>query len=99
MKGVIFNLLERVVTDEYGVDVWDDLIDDAEVTELRGVVGYYWHAHNLKLQADVGQLGYGSNFGALSARARQGLTELGPRLVSGRSLRDTQLRVQLQLAF
>lgn len=77
----------------------DTDVDDGEVNELRGVVGYYWQAHNLKLQADIGRLGYGSNFGALSGRARQGLPSLGPRLVTGESLNDTQLRVQLQLSF
>lgn len=77
----------------------DTGVDDAEATEVRGVFGYYWQAHGLKLQADVGQLGYGSNFGALSARARQGLTAPGARLVSGRSLSDRQVRVQLQVAF
>ena len=74
-------------------------VDDGELTELRGVAGYYWHAHNLKLQADIGQLGYGENFGTLSARARQGLPAPGPRLGSNGSLGDTQLRVQLQIAF
>jgi phosphate-selective porin OprO/OprP len=74
-------------------------VDDAEVSELRGVVGYYWQAHNLKLQADAGQLGYGANFAALSSRARQGLPALGTRLGTGRSLNDTQVRVQLQLGF
>jgi hypothetical protein len=69
------------------------------VTELRGVVGYYWQAHNLKLQADAGQIGYAENFGALSSRARQGLPSLGTRLVSGDSLRDVQLRVQMQVSF
>jgi phosphate-selective porin len=74
-------------------------VDDAEVAEVRGVFGYYWQAHSLKLQADIGRLGYGPNFGALPSRARQGLPSQGPRLVSGRSLTDTQFRVQLQLAF
>lgn len=77
----------------------DSEIDDAEITELRGVVNYYWRAHNLKLQADIGQLGYGENFGAVSSRARQGLPSLGPRLVSGEKLTDTQLRVQMQVSF
>lgn len=80
------------------VDADTDL-EDSDVTELRGVIGYYWQAHNLKLQGDVGQVGYGANASALSLRARQGLPPLGPRLVSGESLRDTQVRVQLQIAF
>lgn len=74
-------------------------VDDAEVTELRGVFGYYWQGHNLKLQTDIGQVGYGAAYAALSARARQGLPALGPRLVSGQDLSDLQLRAQLTLAF
>ncbi len=77
----------------------DTEIDDADVSELRGVVGYFFQGHNLKLQADAGQLAYGANYATLSSRARQGLPALGPRLVSGQSLADTQVRVQLQLAF
>ena len=77
----------------------DTDVDAAELSEWRGVVGYYWQAHNLKLQADIGQLGYGANFATMSSRARQGLPGLGTRLVAGRSLNDTQVRVQLQLAF
>lgn len=77
----------------------DTDVDDAGISELRGVVNYYWRSHNLKLQADIGQLGYGENVGALSSRARQGLPSLGPRLVTGERLRDTQLRVQMQVSF
>jgi phosphate-selective porin OprO/OprP len=74
-------------------------LDDAKLTEVRGVVGYFWQGHNLKLQADVGGIGSGRNFSSLSPRARQGLPGLGPRLVSGEGLFDTQVRVQFQLAF
>jgi phosphate-selective porin OprO/OprP len=77
----------------------DTAADDAELTEVRGVVGYYWQAHGLKLQADIGQLGYAANFGGVSARARQGLPALGARLVTSQSLADKQVRVQLQVAF
>lgn len=77
----------------------DTLVDDAAVDEVRGVVGYFWQAHNLKLQADAGRVGYDRNFASLSARARQGLPPLGTRLATGTSFFDTQVRVQLQLAF
>ncbi|MBA3639540.1 MAG: hypothetical protein H0W53_09680 [Acidobacteria bacterium] len=77
----------------------DTDVDDAEVSEWRGVFGYYWHSHDLKLQADAGRVRYGSNFVRLSPRARQGLPPLGNRLVSGQKLSDTQVRLQLQLAF
>jgi phosphate-selective porin OprO/OprP len=73
--------------------------DDGEVTETRVVVGYFWQTHNLKLQADAGRLGFGDRFAALPARARQGLPSLGGRLSSGRSFADTQIRVQMQMAF
>lgn len=73
-------------------------LDDAGVSELRAVVGYYFQAHGLKLQADAGALGYESRYTELSPRARQGLTPLGVRPSSG-SFRDTQVRVQFQLAF
>ena len=77
----------------------DTDIDDAELSEVRGVLGYYWQGHGLKLQGDVGQLGFGENFSTLPARARQGLPSLGARLSSGQDFRDLQVRVQLQLAF
>lgn len=77
----------------------DTVVDEAEVSEWRGVFGYYWHSHGLKLQADAGRVRYGSNFGRLSPRARQGLPPLGNRLVSGHRVSDTQVRLQLQLAF
>ncbi len=83
----------------YGRIDGDTDADDATVTELRGVVSYYWQAHNLKLQTDVGQVAYGERFSGLAARARQGLPVPGTRLVSGESLSDTQLRLQLTLIF
>jgi phosphate-selective porin len=73
--------------------------DDSAVTETRAVVSYYWQAHNLKLQADAGRLGFDDRFGALSARARQGLPSLGNRLVSGQAFADTQVRIQMQVSF
>ena len=77
----------------------DTDVDDAQVRELRGVLGYYWQGHGLKLLADVGRIGYDSQVGALSSRARQGLPSVGPRLVSDRELSDIQFRVEVTLAF
>jgi phosphate-selective porin OprO and OprP len=74
-------------------------VSHAAVRELRGVVGYFWHAHNLKLQADAGQIRYDAGYAALSSRARAGLPSLGTRLVSGHRLADTQVRIQMQVAF
>ena len=76
----------------------DTRVNDADTSELRGVFGYYFQAHGLKLQADAGTLGYESGFASLSARARQGLTALGTRTSTG-AFNDLQVRVQFQLAF
>jgi hypothetical protein len=83
----------------YGRIEGDTSVDDAAVTEVRGAVVYYWQSHNLKVQSDVGQIGYGRNFVTLAARARQGMPSLGTRLVTGQDLSDIQLRVQFQVAF
>ena len=32
MKGVVFNLLQEVVTAAHGPDVWDDLLDRSGVS-------------------------------------------------------------------
>jgi phosphate-selective porin OprO and OprP len=74
-------------------------VGDSTVREIRGVVGYFWRAHNLKMQADAGQVRYAAGYAALPSRARQGLPGLGTRLVTGEDLADTQVRVQLQVAF
>jgi phosphate-selective porin len=77
----------------------DTDVASSDVSEVRAVVGYYWQGHNLKVQGDVGQVGFDDNVSALASRARLGLPSLGSRLVIGERLRDTQVRVQLQIAF
>jgi len=41
MKGVIFNLAEQVVTDTYGADTWDQLLEDADVDGAFTSLGNY----------------------------------------------------------
>ncbi|MPY86368.1 MAG: hypothetical protein GEU99_00425 [Luteitalea sp.] len=77
----------------------DTRVNDATLREVRGVVGYYWLSHSLKLQVDVGQISYGAGYGSLSSRARSGLPDFDNRLVSNQSLSDRQFRLQLQVAF
>ena len=77
----------------------DTDVDGAALAEWRGVVGYFWRAHNLKLQGDAGQVRYGENYALMSSRARSGLPALGTRLSAGESLADTQVRLQFQVAF
>jgi phosphate-selective porin OprO and OprP len=77
----------------------DRSLAGSNVSEVRAALGYYFRGHNLKVQADLGQLRFDSAFAAQPARARQGLPGLGTRLVSGQSLADTQFRLQFQVAF
>ena len=41
MKGVIFNLLEEVVCEHYGDEVWDDLLEAAESDGIYTSLGSY----------------------------------------------------------
>lgn len=54
MKGILFNLLEGVVVDEYGIDVWDEMIERSGVAGSYTAVGNY---RDDELAALVGGLG------------------------------------------
>jgi hypothetical protein len=41
VKGVVFNLLERIVIREYGEDTWDELLDSAELQGSYTSLGSY----------------------------------------------------------
>lgn len=41
MKGIIFNILEDVVTQQFSLDVWEDLIDKAQVDGAYTSLGNY----------------------------------------------------------
>ncbi|MBA3653310.1 MAG: heme NO-binding domain-containing protein [Actinobacteria bacterium] len=41
MKGIIFNLVEEVVTDSYGPDTWDELLDEAGLEGAYTSLGSY----------------------------------------------------------
>ncbi len=41
MKGIIFNLLEEVVTQDYGADTWDDLLAAAQLDGAFTSLGNY----------------------------------------------------------
>ena len=49
MKGILFNLLEAVVTGEFGEDAWDDTIDAAGVNGAYTAIGNYGDAEFLAL--------------------------------------------------
>ncbi len=41
MKGIIFNLLEEIVTEEHGSDTWDDLLETAGLDGAYTSLGSY----------------------------------------------------------
>jgi hypothetical protein len=41
MKGIVFNLLEEVVVQQFGQDTWEDLVDQAEASGVYTSLGNY----------------------------------------------------------
>ncbi len=56
MKGVIFNLAEQVVTDAYGADAWDDVLDKAGLDGAYTSLGSYADADLVALVSAAAQL-------------------------------------------
>ncbi len=84
----------------------DKSVDDADVDEWRLGFNYFFAGHNLKLQADLGTVGYGSNYLALPLVARRGLPLLGTRVgvstsdpSTWQAFTDKVARLQFQLSF
>lgn len=53
MKGIIFNLLEEVITEEYDEDAWDLLLEAASVEGAYSSLGSYPDGEFLKLLAEM----------------------------------------------
>ena len=51
MKGIVFNLLEEVVIAHHGEDVWDTLLDEAELSGAYTSLGSYPDGDILRLVA------------------------------------------------
>ena len=49
MKGIIFNLLEDVVSNHLDPDVWDDVVESADVTGVYSAIGSYEDAEFVSL--------------------------------------------------
>lgn len=49
MKGIVFAMVEHIVTDEHGPDVWDDLLDDAGLFGAYTTIGNYDDAELMAL--------------------------------------------------
>jgi len=82
----------------------DKDVTDAKQQEIRLVYGYYIKGHNLKLQADIGEISFGQNFSTLSALATRNVSpslDATKRLVvlPGTELKDKQARIQVTVQF
>jgi hypothetical protein len=82
----------------------DESISDAKQTEIRAAYGYFWRSHNMKLQADFGQITFGENFSTLPTIALRGVSpglSAAQRIVTlpGEELKDLQARIQFVVAF
>lgn len=51
MKGIVFNILEQVVSDRYGEDTWETLLEKARVEGIYTAVGSYEDTEMLALVA------------------------------------------------
>ncbi|MBV1837142.1 heme NO-binding domain-containing protein [Acetobacter estunensis] len=49
MKGIVFNLLEDVVSEQFGIETWDLLLEDAKVDGVYSSLGNYPDADMLAL--------------------------------------------------
>src|SRR5665213_2982287 len=56
MKGIVFNLLEEVVTQEHGADMWDALLESAGVDGAYTCLGSYSDQQMLKLVDAASQM-------------------------------------------
>lgn len=89
----------------YGSVDPDRDVDDDTFTELRGIANWFFKGHDLKIQADFGQLKYDPNapatFNGVTARGAVADVGVAGRLpaADGRSVSDLQARVQFQLNF
>jgi hypothetical protein len=79
LKGIIFNLLERVVADEHGDDAWDDLLERAEVDGTYTALGNYPDAELLLLLSLMPEAFGGSQVGQLRWFGRKAMPMLAER--------------------
>ena len=102
--GVFVQPSKQEVALRYAEIETDESIADAKQTEIRLGYGYFWKSHNLKLQADIGQITFGENFSTLSTLALRGVSPslaASSRIVTlpGQELTDKQARIQFLVAF
>ena len=86
------------------IDPDNDINDDA-ITEIKGLVSWYWKGHNLKVYSDFGTIEYEANapatFNGFTARGRPETATTAGRLASAanQTVSDKQIRIQFQLNY
>lgn len=56
MKGVVFTLFRDVVTDEHGIDIWDQAVEEVGVDGVYTSLGNYDHEEFFALAEEIGSL-------------------------------------------
>ncbi|MCB0933541.1 MAG: heme NO-binding domain-containing protein [Mycobacterium sp.] len=79
MKGVIFNLLEDVVTNTYGDRTWDELLEQADLDGVYTSLGSYDDAELMDLVAKAGSALSMSDDDVLRWFGRQAIPEMVER--------------------
>jgi hypothetical protein len=86
VKGIVFNLLERVVTDAYGEQTWDDVLEKAGVGGAYTSLGSYPDEELLRcVEAGARELGEDPRFFLrwFARKAFPMLAETNPQFLEG----------------
>ena len=79
MKGVIFNVVQEVVEDAFGIEFWDDAVDRAGIDGSFTSLGSYDDADMIALVGAIAELGGVSRNDVLVLAGRNGFGGLASR--------------------
>ncbi len=79
MKGVIFNVVQEVVEDAFGIDFWDDAVDLAGIDGSYTSLGSYEDGDMIALVGAIAELGRVSRNDVLVLAGRNGFDKLASR--------------------
>lgn len=80
MKGVIFNVVEEVVTELWSADMWDDVLEAADLLGAYTALGNYPDEELLALVGAASELSGLADDELLTAIGRRGLQRLVDRM-------------------
>ena len=79
MKGVIFNVVQEVVEDAFGIDFWDDAVDLAGIEGSYTSLGSYEDGDMIALVGAIAELARVSRNDVLVLAGRHGFSRLASR--------------------